>query len=441
MSAMTAETRADTQPWWREPTRGQWASFFAAWVGWILDAFDFTIFLLVMPLLAKEFHQSITATSVSLTLTLLVRLLGGVVAGAMADKWGRKLPLMISLLWFSACDGAVAFAPSFMWVLILRTIFGFGMGAEWTAGTALAMENWPARSRGIASGVLQGSWAIGYLLAGVISAWVLPHWGWRGLFLLAAGPALLALPIRFFVPESPAWKEAAAQKAAQPSWKEIFSGQTAFLVTVGAVVGMLGFIFYYGITALYPTLLIKTFGQTPAGVAKLIALFNIGMFGGSICAGWVAGKYSVVAAYVVPCLIGCALLPLYVGVWGGLDALPAGSFLMGVFGGGLVGAAPYFNTMLYPPHIRGRCMGTAYHISAMGAAFVPPVIAALSEHGWTLQWSMMMIVGTSGLLMCTAFGVFYGMIRRIERGAHAEQRVAGPLVDVVGAQVFEPDGV
>jgi SHS family lactate transporter-like MFS transporter len=430
MSAMTRSGAAPGGAWWREPTGGQWASFLAAWVGWILDAFDFTIFLLVMPLIAKEFHQSITATSVSLTLTLLVRLLGGAVAGTMADKWGRKLPLMISLVWFSVCDGAVFFAPSFTWVLVLRTIFGFGMGAEWTAGTALAMENWPARSRGIASGILQGSWAIGYLVAGVVSAWVLPHWGWRSLFLIAAAPALLALPIRIFVPESPAWKESARLKTAQPAWKEIFSGQTAFLVTVGAVVGMLGFVFYYGITALYPTLLIKTFGMTPAGVAKLISLFNIGMFAGSIGAGWVAGRYSVVAAYVVPCLLACLVLPLYVGIWGGAEALPAGSFVMGLFGGGLVGAAPYFNTMLYPPHIRGRCMGTAYHISSMGAAFVPPIIAGLSEHGWTLQWSMLTVVASSGLLMCLSFGLFYGMIRRIELGVHAEneaERIAGAV--------------
>src|SRR6476620_2670264 len=103
--------------WWREPTRGQWCTFAAAWVGWVLDAFDFTIFLLVMPQMAKDLGVGVTAAAGSITLTLLVRLLGGVAAGAAADRWGRKLPLMISLVWFAVCDGAVAFAPSFAWVL------------------------------------------------------------------------------------------------------------------------------------------------------------------------------------------------------------------------------------------------------------------------------------------------------------------------------------
>ena len=192
--------------WWREPTRGQWLTFVAAWVGWVLDAFDFTIFLLVMPAMAREFHVGVTATAGSITLTLLLRLFGGVAAGAAADRWGRKLPLMISLVWFALCDGGVAFAPTFKVVLILRTLFGFGMGAEWTSGATLAMENWPARSRGIASGVLQGSWAVGYLLAALAYGYVVPHFGWRALFLVAAAPALLVLPIRIWVPESEEWQ-------------------------------------------------------------------------------------------------------------------------------------------------------------------------------------------------------------------------------------------
>src|SRR3954454_4861671 len=199
--------------WWREPTRGQWFTFVAAWVGWVLDAFDFTIFLLVMPAMAREFHVGVTATAGSITLTLLLRLFGGVAAGSAADRWGRKLPLMISLVWFAVCDGAVAFAPSFGWVLVLRSIFGFGMGAEWTSGATLAMENWHERSRGIASGILQGSWAVGYLLAAVVSAWVVPRFGWRALFLVAAVPALVVLPIRIWVPESKDWK----RKKAAPS--------------------------------------------------------------------------------------------------------------------------------------------------------------------------------------------------------------------------------
>ncbi len=189
-------------PWWKEPTRGQWSAFSAAWVGWVLDAFDTTIFLLVMHHIAKEFDVGIAAVSGSMTLTLLVRLLGGYAAGWMADRWGRKLPLMLSLVWLAVFDAAIYFAPSFTAVVVLRTIFGFGMGAEWTAGTAMAMENWPVRSRRMASGLLQAGWPIGFLLAAVVAYFVVPAWGWRALFLFAAVPALLVLPIRWMVPDS-----------------------------------------------------------------------------------------------------------------------------------------------------------------------------------------------------------------------------------------------
>ena len=147
-------------PWWKEPTREQWTCFTAAWLGWVLDAFDFTIFFLVMKYVSAEFGVSTVATTWTIALTLIARLAGGFAAGALADRVGRRLPLLLSIVGFSVCDGAVALAPSFGWVLALRFLFGFFMGAEWTAGTTLAMENWPARSRGIASGILQGSWAV-----------------------------------------------------------------------------------------------------------------------------------------------------------------------------------------------------------------------------------------------------------------------------------------
>src|SRR5512138_3391847 len=106
-------------PWWREPTRAQWTNYGAAWLGWVLDGFDFCIFLFAMPQIAKEFGVAVSNTALSVTLTLLVRLAGGLLAGWVADRYGRRLPLMLSILWFAACDGAVAFAPSFAWVLAL----------------------------------------------------------------------------------------------------------------------------------------------------------------------------------------------------------------------------------------------------------------------------------------------------------------------------------
>ena len=162
---MTASGASGTvQPWWREPTKDQWIAYVAAWLGWTLDAFDFTIFLLIMVPIAKEFGVPLAAVAVVFTITLWMRLLGAVASGWLADRVGRKTPLMISILWYSICNFIAGFAPTFWFLLLFRALLGIGMGAEWPAGSALAMESWPARSRGFMSGVLQGSWGIGFLL-------------------------------------------------------------------------------------------------------------------------------------------------------------------------------------------------------------------------------------------------------------------------------------
>ncbi len=395
----------DTLPWWREPTRGQWASFMAAWIGWVLDAFDFTVFLLVMPLIAKEFGVSYTATASSITLTLLGRLLGGAAAGWAADRWGRKLPLLISVVWFAVCDGLVGFAPTFTWILILRTIFGFGMGAEWTSGATLAMENWPTRSRGIASGILQGSWAIGYLLAAGAAAVVVPHFGWRALFILAAVPALLAFPIRYWVPESTEWKKA-SEKAPATTWASMFktAGFTKRLAWASVAMAA-GFGGYYALTGMYAPLLVKEHGFDMSRIAGLVALFNIGMLVGAVVCGALAAKRGIILAVVVPALGMCFAMPLYVGLRP--ELLGVGAFLGGALGAGYAGTTPLLLTSLFPAAYRARAVGLVYHLGAFGAAIVPVSIAALSEHfSIRLSHTLGLVAGGCELLLalCLVLG-------------------------------------
>ncbi|HEY8039831.1 MAG TPA: PHB depolymerase family esterase [Polyangiaceae bacterium] len=365
------------QAWWREPTRAQWLSFAAAWLGWVLDAFDFTIFMLVMDDIAREFGVRYVATTASLALTLLMRLAGGFVAGSVADRWGRRLPLMIAIVWFAVCDGAVAFAPSFGWVLVLRALFGFGMGAEWTAGTTLAMEHWPVRSRGIASGILQGSWAIGYLAAAVASAFILPRWGWRGLFITAALPALFVLPIRLWVPESPEF--ARAGRAGRKAVAMLRTPGALAKLVWASVTMALGFGAYYGLSGLYPTLLRVELGQSPRAVATLVALFNVGMLGGSIAAGVVAARRGVTTAIVVPALACLPLLALYLGVTPSL--LPVGALAGGALGVGFCGVVPLLLTDLFDADVRARSIGVVYHVGAALAAMVPLAEASLAQYG------------------------------------------------------------
>jgi SHS family lactate transporter-like MFS transporter len=329
---------------------------------------------------------------------LLVRLLGGAAAGWAADRWGRKLPLLISVVWFAVCDGLVGFAPSFTWILILRTIFGFGMGAEWTSGATLAMENWPTRSRGIASGILQGSWAIGYLLAAGAAAVVVPRFGWRALFILAALPALLALPIRAWVPESSEWKKA-SEKAPATTWGSMFAAPGFVKRLAWASIAMAaGFGGYYALTGLYAPLLVKEHGFDMSRIAGLVALFNIGMLAGAVVCGALAAKRGIIVAVVVPALGMCVAMPLYVGLRP--ELLAVGAFLGGALGAGYAGTTPLLLTSLFPAAHRARAVGLVYHLGAFGAAFVPVSIAALAEHfSMRLSHALGLVAGGCELLL------------------------------------------
>ena len=182
---MSATAGAAPQvPWWKEPTKDQWLAWWAAWLGWTLDAFDFTVFLLIMVPIANEFHVPLTEVTVVFTITLWLRLVGATASGWLADRIGRKTPLMISILWYSICNFIAGFSPTFTFLFIFRALLGIGMGAEWPAGASLAMESWPARSRGLMSGVLQGSWSIGFLLSSAAYGLLYNSIGWRGLLMV-----------------------------------------------------------------------------------------------------------------------------------------------------------------------------------------------------------------------------------------------------------------
>src|ERR1700726_2924278 len=204
--ATTAEIAAK-MPWWKEPTKDQWLAWIAAWLGWTLDAFDFTVFLLIMVPISQEFNVPLTAVAVVFTITLWMRLLGATASGWLADRIGRKTPLMISILWYSICNFIAGFSPSFWFLLLFRALLSIGMGAEWPAGAALAMETWPARSRGFMGGVLQGSWGIGFMLSSLVYGVLYTSIGWRGLLWIGILPALTVIYVRYFVKEPPVWVE------------------------------------------------------------------------------------------------------------------------------------------------------------------------------------------------------------------------------------------
>src|SRR5260221_4156566 len=201
----TAAATVTPIPWWKEPTRDQWYAYVAAWAGWTLKPLDFTAFLLIIAPIAKEFNVPVPEVAAVLTITLWMRLVGATASGWLADRIGRKTPLMISIAWYSVCNFLAGLAPSFFLLFLFRALLGIGMGAEWPAGAALAMETWPVRSRGFMGAVMQGSWGIGFLMSSAIYGLFYNYIGWVGLLLVGMFPGLLVISIRVYLKGTEVW--------------------------------------------------------------------------------------------------------------------------------------------------------------------------------------------------------------------------------------------
>src|ERR671934_2016085 len=200
-------------------SREQRNTFVACFLGWTLDAFDFFLLPFALGAVAQEFGRSIREVTFGITLTLLMRPVGALIFGLLGDRFGRRVPLMIDIIFYSLMELLTAFSPNYTWLLIFRALYGVGMGGEWGLGASLAMETLPIAARGLFSGILQQGYAFGYLLAAVVYWIVFPFFGWRGLFVAGALPAFLVLYIRAQVPESPVWLR--RQREASNFWGDL----------------------------------------------------------------------------------------------------------------------------------------------------------------------------------------------------------------------------
>src|SRR3989441_3089849 len=236
----------------------------ASFLGWTLDAFDFFVLVFVHPSGAAEFGRGIPDLALTITITLAFRPVGAFLVGILAGRSGRRLPLMIDLVFYSVVEVLSGLAPNYATFLVLRALFGIGMGGEWGVGASLAMEKVPPRWRGVLSGVLQEGYAVGYLLAAGCSFFVLPRWGWRPMFFIGGLPALLALFVRFKVKESAVW-ERTRHRSGQGLGRAIAGNWKLFLY-ITAPMGVMEKI-SPGPPGLYPTFLQPAWGFSPPGRA------------------------------------------------------------------------------------------------------------------------------------------------------------------------------
>jgi SHS family lactate transporter-like MFS transporter len=377
------------------------AAVIASFLGWTLDAFDFFLVVFALTAIAQEFGVSDAAVALSITTTLAFRPLGALIFGLLADRYGRRLPLMIDLVFYSVVEVLSGLAPSYTSFLVLRALFGIAMGGEWGVGASLAMEKTPARLRGVLSGLLQEGYAVGYLLAAVCYLVVFPRFGWRPMFFVGGLPALLALFVRARVKESEVW-----ERTRHPSWGalgrsirthwRLFLYLTLLMATLNAV--------SHGTQDMFPTFLQREWGFTPTGRAALTAFSMVGAIVGGIVFGLYSDRAGRRRAMVAAFLGALVCLPL----WAFAPSRPllvAGAFAMQFMVQGAWGVVPAHITELSPDGVRGFLPGFAYQCGVLLASAVVYLEALFAARA-SYAVSMALTAGTVLLLaaLVTALG-------------------------------------
>jgi MFS transporter, SHS family, lactate transporter len=347
----------------------------AGFLSWTLDAFDFFVVIFLIDTLAHQFGVPKKDIVRTLTATLAMRPVGALLFGLLADRYGRRIPLMANVIYFSIIELLCGFSPNYTFFLVMRGLFGIGMGGEWGVGASLAMEAAPLRWRGILSGVLQCGYVIGQLLAALAARFLLPAWGWRPMFWVGALPALLALYIRTKVPESEAWKQHRAASTGDVlrivarEWRRF-----AYLVVLMTFMVFLS----HGTQDLYPDFLQEVHGFSAAVRANIAVIYNIGAVVGAIVFGHfsqVAGRRkSMIAA------MGLSLVTIPFWAFGGkLVVLTVAAFLMQAGVQGAWGVIPVHLNELAADAARGLMPGLAYQLGILFGAPTNSIVYAMRD--------------------------------------------------------------
>ena len=376
-------------------------------LGWILDAFDFFVVVFLITELMGKFHVGKGAIVWSMTLTLAMRPIGALLFGALADKFGRKRPLIICVLYFSTVTVLSGLAPTYWFFLIMRLLYGLGMGGYWGIGASYAMESAPPRKRGLLSGIMQGGYPFGYLMAAVGMQTLAPAFGWQILFFVGSGVAVLIVILALVAPESAAWR-----RQHRPPMKKIFStlfkhmGVFAYLLLLMTAMTCLS----HGTQDLYPDFL-KTLpwmkGATVLGMKAglgIPVIYNIGAIIGALMVGALSEKIGRRYAVMFALLLCLLAMPLWA-FGGSVIAIVIGSYVMQTGVQGAFGVIPAHLNELAPDAIRGLFPGFVYQLGVLFASPALPLENMLRSklgYSWALcSFELFVIVS---LLLIFGFG-------------------------------------
>src|SRR5712671_4184938 len=357
-------------------SEGHRAALFAGFLGWTLDAFDFFLVVMALTAIAADFHKTDKDIAFAITLTLAFRPVGAFIFGLLADRYGRRLPLIIDLIFFSIAEVLSGLAPNYITFLVLRCLFGIGMGGEWGVGASLAMEKVPAKWRGVLSGLLQEGYAAGYMLAAICYFVVFPRWGWRPMFFIGGLPALLAIFVRLRVKESEVWK-----KTRHETWSQLgraIASHWRLFIYLVLLMMMMNFV-SHGTQDMYPTLLKRAWHFSPQKVAVVTAFTMVGAIAGGILFGLLSDRFGRRKSMIIALLCAILIIPLW-SLSPALGLLLIGGFMMQFMVQGAWGVIPAHLSELSPDSVRGFLPGFAYQCGVALASQIPHTQALFAAH-------------------------------------------------------------
>ena len=368
--------------WWREGTPQARKALIAAGLGWMLDAFDVTLFAMALPAIRAELGLSGSEAGGLGSVTLLGAAAGGVFFGFVADRFGRTRALIFSVALYSIFTAACGFATTLTQLVVFRTLLGIGMGGEWASGAALVSETWPAEHRGKALGFMQSGWAIGYAAAALVNAAVQPAFGWRAVFFVGILPAFFTLWVRRNVEEPPIWK-AAQTVVKRGSLAMAFRRPLLGLTVALTVMNMFTLFAWWGFYLWLPSYLTQPASQGGVGLQLLsssafIFVMQAGMWFGYVTFGFVSDRVGRKRTYVTYLLAAAALLFLYVTIRNPVALLVLGPFVA-FFATGYFSGFGAVTAEIFPTAIRASAQGFTYNVGRVASAVAPWAVGTLAQ--------------------------------------------------------------
>ena len=364
-------------------------------LGWILDAFDFFVLVFLVDVLANNFHVRKGDIVWTITITLAMRPVGALLLGSLADRFGRRRPLIACVLYFSIITALTPFAPSYILFVVLRALYGIGMGGYWGIGASLVMESSPRRWRGLFSGIMQAGYSVGYLLAAVALRVIEPRFGWRWMFLCGLALAALIAVLTLLAPESTSW-----QKHRLANFGEVIrvlwhhKKDFVYLVLMMTAITCLS----HGTQDLYPDFLKTVHGFSNTVVSNLAILYNIGAIVGALVIGHYSDRLGRRFAIILALTICSLSIPLWAFA-STIVMLAIGSFAMQFGVQGAFGVIPAHLNELSPSSVRSLFPGVVYQLGVLFAAPSVVVEFTLRRH-FGYQWALTIFE------MCVIFSLF-----------------------------------